>query len=62
MPTYCLASEACELLGISRSTLARWERDGKLQPAYSRRLNTGAGASVFRRADIEGLRHTPMAA
>lgn len=53
---YCLAPEACSLLQVSRSTLGRWEREQKITPVYGRRTHAGAGASVFRRADIERLR------
>ena len=53
--TYCLADEACRMLTITRSTLARWEADGRITAVYSRRNTPGAGASVFRRADVEGL-------
>ena len=43
------------MLTITRSTLARWEADGRITAVYSRRNTPGAGASVFRRADVEGL-------
>ena len=42
--TYCLAKEACRILDISRSTLARWELAGRIAPAYSRRTHPSAGA------------------
>ena len=54
--TYCLAQEACQILAISRSTLARWEGAGKIRAIYSRKQHAGAGASVFLRAEIESLR------
>ncbi|MBA4017575.1 MAG: hypothetical protein C0483_10420 [Pirellula sp.] len=54
--TYCLALEACSLLNISRSTLGRWEREQKITPVYCRRTHSGAGASVFCRADVEQCR------
>lgn len=38
VPTLIPPRTACELLGISRSTLIRWESEGKLTP---RRLNGG---------------------
>lgn len=53
--TYCLAREACRILGISRSTLARWERSGRIAPAYGKRTHRAAGASLFRRADLSRL-------
>jgi hypothetical protein len=53
--TYCLAKEACRILDISRSTLARWELAGQVAPAYSRRTHPTAGASLFRRADVSRL-------
>lgn len=53
--TYCLADEACELLGVTRSTLARWEFADRIAPVYGRRTHSGAGASVFLRADVERL-------
>jgi hypothetical protein len=53
--TYCLADEACLILGISRSTLGRLETDRQITPAYGRRTHCGAGASVFLRADLERL-------
>jgi excisionase family DNA binding protein len=53
--TYCLAKEACRILGISRSTLGRWERAGRLAPAYGKRTHPAAGASLFRRADLSRL-------
>ncbi len=53
--TYCLAQEACRFLGIIRSTLARWERDGRITPVYGKRTHRAAGASLFRRADLARL-------
>ena len=54
--TYCLAEDACRILGISRSTLARWESAGEICAVYSRRTHSGAGASVFRRDDVLWMR------
>ena len=54
--TYCLADEAQRLLGFVKTTLQRWIYAGRIQPVYSRRTHPGAGASVFRRADVEALR------
>jgi len=52
---YCLAEEACRILGISRSTLSRWEVEGLLQPVYGKRVTPEAGFSLYRRADLAGL-------
>lgn len=54
--TYCLADELKTSLGIVGTTLTRWIDAGRIQPVYSRRTHPGAGASVFRRADVETLR------
>lgn len=51
--TYCLAPEACALLTITRSTLARYEVERRIIAIYGRRTHSGAGASVFLRADVE---------
>jgi hypothetical protein len=52
---FCLAQEAIESLGISRATLSRWEREGRIQPVYGRRVTPRAGFSLYRRADLAGL-------
>ncbi|MCH8830074.1 MAG: TniQ family protein [Planctomycetes bacterium] len=54
--TYCLADDACRMLRISRSTLARRETAGEISAVYSRRTHSGAGASVFRRDDVLRMR------
>lgn len=60
---YCLANEACRLLGVGRTTLSRWEREGRVQPVYGKRLTPGAGFSLYRREDLTLLvRHRPPAA
>ncbi|HWL08267.1 MAG TPA: TniQ family protein [Planctomicrobium sp.] len=59
--TYCLAGEACALLGISRKTLSRWEEADRIEPVYGRRSHEGAGASVFLRDDVERLRNKEAA-
>lgn len=51
--TYCLAPVACALLGVTRSMLARYEAERRIVPIYGRRTHSGAGASVFLRADVE---------
>jgi predicted site-specific integrase-resolvase len=54
--TYCLAAEACALLGVSRSTLSRWEQQQRIHPIYSRQSHSAAGASVYLRDAMENLR------
>ncbi len=54
--TYCLADEVQKSLSIVVTTLNRWINAGRIQPVYSRRTHQGAGASVFRRSDVESLR------
>ncbi len=49
---YCLANEACRLLDISRSTLSRWEVEGRVRPVYGKRVTQGAGFSLYRREDL----------
>ena len=49
---YCWAKEAARFLGISRSTLSRWEQAGRIQPVYGKRVTPGAGFSLYRRADL----------
>ena len=48
--TYCLADEAAQILGRTRSTLARWEAEGRIAPVYGKRVVPGAGFSLYRRA------------
>ena len=40
------------MLGVSRSTLARWEVEGRLVPVYGRRVTPRAGFSLYRREDL----------
>jgi hypothetical protein len=54
--TYCLTDEACRILGISRTTLSRWEVEGRVRPVYGKRVTPGAGFSLYRREDIERLK------
>jgi hypothetical protein len=54
--TCCLAEEACRSLGISRTTLSRWEVEGRVRPVYGKRVTPGAGFSLYRREDIERLK------
>ena len=49
---YCLADKACRLLGISRSTLSRWEVEGRIQPVYGKRVTPGAGFSLYQRKEL----------
>jgi len=49
---YCLADEACRFLGISRSTLSRWEVERRIRPVYGKRVTSGAGFSLYRREDL----------
>ena len=41
--------DLCALLGISRSTLFRWERDG----TFPRRLKLGPKRVAWRKSDID---------
>lgn len=49
---FCLADEACRLLGISRTTLSRWEIENRIRPVYGKRVTPGAGFSLYRREDV----------
>ena len=51
--TYCLADEACRSLGVHRTTLSRWEVEGRIRPVYGKRIMPGAGFSLYRHEDIE---------
>ncbi|MCA9091021.1 MAG: TniQ family protein [Planctomycetaceae bacterium] len=53
---YWLADEVCRQLQITRSTLSRRESNGRIVAAYGRRTHAGAGASLFRRDDVERLK------
>jgi predicted site-specific integrase-resolvase len=50
------ATEACQLIGIDRSTLTRWMDRGKIVPAVRLPSPGGRGALLFDRGDIERLR------
>lgn len=52
---YCLAQEAAQMLGISRSTLSRWELQGRIVPVYGKRVTPQAGFSLYRRQDLDRL-------
>jgi hypothetical protein len=53
--TYCHAVEVCELLRISRASLARWETEGRIQPIYGKRVTPGAGFSLYCREDVSRI-------
>ena len=52
---YCLAQEAAQMLGISRSTLSRWEVQGRIVPVYGKRVTPQAGFWLYRRRDLQRL-------
>jgi DNA-binding XRE family transcriptional regulator len=52
---YCLTQEASQMLGISRSTLSRWELQGLIVPVSGRRVTPRAGFSLYRREDLRRL-------
>jgi hypothetical protein len=41
---------------VSRTTLSRWEIEGRGRPVYGKRVTPGAGFSLYRREDIERLK------
>lgn len=53
LPDWMTASDAADDLGIERSTLALWAREGKITPLM--KLPGIRGAYVFARADVERL-------
>ena len=50
--TFYRTTEACEIVGISRSTLLRWIRDGIVEDAF---LRDRRGWRLFTKADIERI-------
>ena len=52
---YCLADEACRLQNVSRTTLSRWEVEGRIQAVYGKRVTPGAGFSLYRREDLNTI-------
>ena len=48
------ATEAAEILGVSRATVSRWVTEEKLQPAQ--KMPGETGAYLFRRAEVERAR------
>ena len=49
---YCLAVEACRILGIRPSTLVHWRAQGKLEPIYGRGAKIAGNFSLYRRHDV----------
>jgi predicted site-specific integrase-resolvase len=47
------SKEACERIGIDRSTLSRWIKDGTAKPAMQ--LPISNGAYLFTNAEVERL-------
>lgn len=47
------SAEACDLLGIDRSTLTRWVASGRLTPAF--KAPGLRGPYFFHRTDVERL-------
>lgn len=48
------SAEACEQLGIDRSTLSRWVASGRIAPVF--KVPGKRGAFLFSPADVEALR------
>lgn len=46
-------AQACALLGVDRSTLTRWVKAGRIQPAV--KLPTSNGAYLFNASDVDSL-------
>ncbi len=44
-------TEAAEVIGIERSTISRWVKDGALNPAH--RMTGQTGAFLFHRSEVE---------
>ena len=57
--TYCLRAQALSILGVSGTTLKRWQDAGRIRPVYPKRLIPHAGLYLYRRADVERLLITP---
>lgn len=47
------SAEACERLGVDRSTLTRWVQAGRIKPAM--KMPGARGAYLFRPSDVEAL-------
>lgn len=52
-PNLLRSAEACDRLGINRSTLTRWVVSGKITPAY--KLDGIRGAFLFHPSDVDRL-------
>lgn len=53
-PDLVSAAEACQMVGVDRSTLLRWAKSGRLRPAMQ--VGSGkTGAYLFRRSDVKRL-------
>lgn len=59
-PNLILSAEACERLGIDRSTLSRWVAAGRIVPAM--KLDGPRGAFLFTPADVDRLARERSAA
>jgi excisionase family DNA binding protein len=53
VPDLIGTAEAAQVLGIDRSTLSRWTKDGRITPALQ--LPAHKGAYLYHRADVEAL-------
>ena len=47
-------TEAADLLGLERSTVIRWIRERRIEPAM--KISGLTGAYLFRRSDVEAMR------
>ena len=47
------SGEACEIIGVPRSTFMRWVAEGRITPVHV--MPGVSGAKLFRRADVEQL-------
>jgi excisionase family DNA binding protein len=47
------SGEACEIIGVPRTTFLRWVAEGRIEPTH---VNPGrTGAKLFARADVDQL-------
>lgn len=53
-PSFIGSAEACELLGIDRSTLSRWVASGRLPLAFRASTEPNA-ALIFALSDVEAV-------
>jgi excisionase family DNA binding protein len=54
------SAEACEILGIDRSTLTRWVDKGRILPVHKNPGQTGS--YIFQRTEVERLKDQAKAA